>query len=48
MSLALGTMLAWASFFAFLIAGPANPFGAMSPGAAGRPGARTRCCRTTS
>ncbi|HZH02901.1 MAG TPA: cytochrome c biogenesis protein CcsA, partial [Myxococcaceae bacterium] len=31
MSLALGTMLAVGVFFAFLIAGPANPFGAVSP-----------------
>ena len=29
--LALGAMLAAATFFAFLIAGPANPFGAVSP-----------------
>ncbi|HEY0097027.1 MAG TPA: cytochrome c biogenesis protein CcsA, partial [Archangium sp.] len=31
MSLALGTMLAVGVFFTFLIAGPANPFHAMSP-----------------
>ena len=31
MSLALGTMLAVGVFFAFLIAGPANPFHAVSP-----------------
>jgi cytochrome c-type biogenesis protein CcmF len=31
MSLALGTMLAVGVFFAFLIAGPANPWGTLSP-----------------
>jgi cytochrome c-type biogenesis protein CcmF len=31
LSLALGTMLAVGVFFAFLIAGPANPWGAVSP-----------------
>src|SRR6476620_8406895 len=31
MSLALGSMLSVGVFFAFLIAGPANPFGAVSP-----------------
>ncbi|MFL5319607.1 MAG: heme lyase CcmF/NrfE family subunit [Myxococcaceae bacterium] len=31
MSLALGVMLAVGTFFAFLIAGPANPFGVVSP-----------------
>ncbi|MBJ6763902.1 heme lyase CcmF/NrfE family subunit [Myxococcaceae bacterium JPH2] len=38
MSLALGTMLAVGVFFAFLIAGPANPWGAMSPVPADGPG----------
>ncbi len=38
MSLALGTMLAVGVFFAFLIAGPANPFHAMSPVPADGPG----------
>jgi len=31
MSLSIGTMLLVATFFAFLIAGPANPFGTVSP-----------------
>jgi cytochrome c-type biogenesis protein CcmF len=38
MSLALGTMLAVGVFFAFLIAGPANPWGAVSPVPADGPG----------
>jgi cytochrome c-type biogenesis protein CcmF len=38
MSLALGTMLAVGVFFAFLIAGPANPFGKVSPVPADGPG----------
>ncbi|MCP3103400.1 heme lyase CcmF/NrfE family subunit [Myxococcus sp. K15C18031901] len=38
MQLALGTMLAVGVFFAFLIAGPANPWGAMSPVPADGPG----------
>jgi cytochrome c-type biogenesis protein CcmF len=38
MSLAIGTMLAVATFFAFLIAGPANPFGHVSPVPADGPG----------
>jgi len=36
--LALGAMLGAATFFAFLIAGPANPFGAVSPIPADGPG----------
>ena len=36
--LALGTMLAVGVFFAFLIAGPANPFGRVDPVPPGRPG----------
>ncbi|MCP3167133.1 heme lyase CcmF/NrfE family subunit [Myxococcus qinghaiensis] len=38
MQLALGTMLAVGVFFAFLIAGPANPWGAVSPVPADGPG----------
>jgi len=38
MPLALGTMLAVGVFFAFLIAGPANPFGKVSPVPADGPG----------
>ena len=38
MQLALGTMLAVGVFFAFLIAGPANPWGAVSPIPADGPG----------
>jgi cytochrome c-type biogenesis protein CcmF len=38
MSLALGTMLAVSVFFAFLIAGPANPFGLVQPVPADGPG----------
>lgn len=37
-SLAIGTMLAVGVFFAFLIAGPANPFGHLSPAPADGPG----------
>ena len=45
-ALALGTMLAVGVFFAFLIAGPANPFGRVAgPPPTAR--ARTRCSRTT-
>ena len=38
MSLAIGTMLVVATFFAFLIAGPANPFGHLSPAPVDGPG----------
>ena len=48
MSLALGTMLAVGVFFAFLIAGPANPFGTRCPRCRRTARAPTRCCRTTS
>jgi cytochrome c-type biogenesis protein CcmF len=38
MSLALGTMMAVGVFFTFLIAGPANPFGTLSPAPSDGPG----------